>query len=242
MSFKNHFNTYEFESDLPGSDIDKTLKFKPIRTKEIKKLLAYENVENYREVENVLDEMIKLSVIDEDFNVDDLYLQDRFYLLTDIRKKSKGENVEFEYKCPECESQTYISFNLDSLETKKLDNSVDNKIQLTDTISIYIWYITRGLEKEAIEKSESDNINSPEVQFNIITQGIQAVETPDGKEENLPFEDKQFIVDNMTTGDLDKLKNWYEKNHFGLDFRIEKKCKQCGHKEYTEVPLHNFFF
>lgn len=76
----------------------------------------------------------------------------------------------------------------------------------------------------------------------MLAQTIKAINSPDGKEENLTFEDKQFIMDRLTTGNLTKISNWFEENNFGVDFKVEKKCKQCGYSETTTIPLQNFFF
>ena len=242
MSFKDYLNTYEFESILPGSG--EKLKFKPLTTKEMKKLLTYEGSEDYESVEKMLDMIIENAVIDEDFNIDNLYLQDRFYLLVDIRKKSKGENYEFEYDCPDCGSQNYISFSLDDLKVDYLSNDIDNKVDLTNEVSVYVWFVTRGEEKEALENTENhekQNRKEAESQLNILTQGIKAVETPEGKEENLSFEDKKYIVDNLTIKNLTNIREWYENNNFGVDFRIKRTCKQCGKEEEASIPLVDFF-
>ena len=242
MSFKDYLNTYEFESKLPGSG--EKLKFKPLTTKEMKKLLTYEGSEDYESVEKMLDMIIENAVIDENFNIDNLYLQDRFYLLVDIRKKSKGENYEFEYDCPDCGSQNYISFSLDDLKVDYLSNDIDNKVDLTTEVSVYVWFVTRGEEKEALENRENyekQNRKEAESQLNILTQGIKAVETPEGKEENLSFEDKKYIVDNLTIKNLTNIREWYENNNFGVDFRIKRTCKQCGKEEEASIPLVDFF-
>lgn len=243
MSFKDYLNTYEFESVLPGSG--EKVKFKPLTTKEIKKLLTYEGSEDYESVEKMLDIIIENAVVDENFNIDNLYLQDRFSLLIDIRKKSKGENYEFEYDCPNCGSQNYISISLDDLKVDYLNNDIDNKVDLTNEVSVYVWFVTRGEEKEAFEnteKHEKQNRKEAESQLNVLTQGIKAVETPEGKEENLSFEDKKYIVDNLTIGNLTNIREWYENNNFGVDFKIKRTCKQCGKEEEASIPLANFFF
>lgn len=240
--FKQHFNVYNFSCKLPGNG--ETINFKPLTTKEIKKLLVYENVTEYQEVENILDEMIKSSVLDEEFNIDDLYLQDRFFLLTEIRKKSKGETLEFEEDCPSCQSQNYHVIDLDQLLVAKLNKDIDTKVELMENVSINLWYITRGQEKEAFQNIEGNlkpAEKEAESQLSILAQGIKSVETPDGKEDNLSFEDKKFIVDSLTIKNINSISKWYEDNKFGVDFKIEKKCRFCDHKEVSEVPLVNFF-
>lgn len=242
MSFRDHFNVYTFETVLPGSG--EKLEFKPLTTKDIKSLLIYED-DDYQKVEQILDEIITKSVTTENFNIDNIHLQDRFFLLLEIRKKTKGENYEFQFDCPKCESQNYLVKDLDKLKVTTLEKlgNINTEVKLTDEVSINLWFITRGEEKEALEKVDvNSSSKDTDYQFNILTQTIKAVNTPDGKEENLSFEDKQFIMDNLTTGNLEKINNWFEKNNFGTDFRVKKICKQCDYEETTMIPLQNFFF
>lgn len=243
MSFKNYLNVYTFDCELPGSE--EKIEFKPLTTKEIKKLLTYEDDSDYSKVEDILDQIINSAVTNEDFDITNIYLQDRFFLLLEIRKKTKGETYEFQYDCPKCNSQNYIIQDLNQLKVTKLKDlkELDTEIQINDNISINLWFITRGEEKEALQKVDPNSLQKDtEYNLNILTQAIKAVNSPDGKEENLAFEDKQFIMDNLTTGDLTKISNWFENNNFGVDFKVEKKCKQCNHKEVTIIPLQNFFF
>lgn len=242
MSFKDYFEVYEFECTLPGSK--EIVKFRPLKTKDIKTLLNYED-DNPDKVEEVLDVMLQQTVLNEDFNIDNLYLQDRFFLTNEIRKKTKGETYEFEYDCPKCESQNYLVQNLDELEVTHLDENVDNKIDLTDKVSIYIWYISRGEEKEAfsyVDPNLSVKERNAEYQFNTLTQSIKSVESPDGLEENLSFSNKQFIIENVSINGLNKIRDWFQENNFGVDFRITKYCRQCNYQEFTTLPLQNFFF
>ena len=242
MSFKDYFEVYTFDCELPGTG--EKVEYKPLTTKEIKKLLVYED-ENPEKVEEILDQIIQGSVVNEDFDIDKLYLQDRFFLLLEIRKKTKGEKYEFQFDCPKCETQNYLVKDLDKLEVTRLSHKEDlnTEVSITDDLSVNLWFITRGEEKEALEKT-GDNSSQKEAEsyLNILAQTIKAVNSPDGKEENLSFEDKQFIMDRLTTGNLTKISNWFSENNFGVDFKVEKKCRQCKYSETTTIPLQNFFF
>ena len=97
IDFRNYLNVYEFNTTLPGSGEEVT--FRPITTGQLKKLLIYENETDPMVIEGALDDLISSCIVNEDFNINDLYLQDRFFLLVEIRKKSKGENYSFQYNC-----------------------------------------------------------------------------------------------------------------------------------------------
>ena len=148
-SFKNYVNAYEFETVLPGNG--KTITFKPITTGQIKRLLLYETSNDADSIEKSLDNVITECVIDKDFNIDDLYLQDRFYLLLDLRKATKGNTYSFQSKCSKCDSQSAQNINLSKLTVKKLETPLAKKV---------VKPIAKKGSKtvEIIEEVKSDNI------------------------------------------------------------------------------------
>jgi hypothetical protein len=68
--FKKYLNVYEFETTLPGSG--EVIKYKPITTGQLKKLLIYEDDDDPSIIEEALDDLITSSVISEGFDVTDL--------------------------------------------------------------------------------------------------------------------------------------------------------------------------
>jgi len=119
-NFKRYLNMYTFESELPSDG--SIVKYKPITTGQIKKLLLYETSDDPSSIEEALDELINECVVfPEDFDVKSMYLQDRFFLLVEIRRATKGSNYTFQTKCPECDSQTSHTINLGELPLKKMD-------------------------------------------------------------------------------------------------------------------------
>jgi hypothetical protein len=138
--FKKYLNVYEFECELPGSK--KKVKFKPLTTGQMKKLLIYEGEEDEVKVEGALDELISSAIITKDFNIEELYLQDRFFLLVELRKKTKGSLYKFQINCPECGSQSIIKIGLDKLPVKKLEKE-EEEIKIDDNISLVLSQIKR---------------------------------------------------------------------------------------------------
>lgn len=240
--FIDYLNIYEFETELPGSG--EIIKFKPLTTGQLKKLLIYENEENIIIQENAIDDLISSCVISENFNIDELYLQDRFFLLVEIRKKTKGEKYEFTYKCPECKSQSLNALNLDDVPVKNLKVESDS-INLTDDIGITLRHIKRKDFKEVskyidIKNRTETQVNS-ELQTALFAAGIEAIATPDGIEDDIDLKNKMYLIDNVPTSAFEEIKKWYDENDFGLDIEIETVCRNCEHKEKTNIPMGNFF-
>lgn len=241
--FVEYLNIYEFETVLPGSG--ETVKFKPLTTGQIKKLLVYENEDNIMVQEKAMDELISSCVISEDFIIDELYLQDRFFLLIEIRKKTKGEKYDFTYKCPECKSQILNSVSLDDLEIVKLSKDVDNSVTLTDDIGVSLRHIKRkdfkAISKLIDVKGKSETQMNAEIETGLFAAGIELIATPDGIEENIDIQSKMYLIDNVPTSAFEKIKKWYEDNDFGINMEMSASCINCGHKETTEIPMGSFF-
>jgi len=242
-SFKNYINVYEFECELPGSG--EMIKYKPITTGQMKKLLIYENETSPIVQEKALDDLISSSVMNKDFNIDKLYLEDRFFLLIEMRKNTKGKNFKFEFNCPKCKTVSPQTINLNTLKVVKLkDIKTKPLVKLTKQISVELKHITRGEQKELekyLDLSVSETQQMVEMQLLGYASGITKIITPDG-EEKPEIKDKKWMLENTPPSVLDKLKNWYNDSAFGTDFTYVTNCVNCKHSKVIDIPLTNFFF
>lgn len=243
MGFKDYINEYEFECVLPG--VNKTVKFKPLITKQIKKLSTYEKEVNPIVIEEAFDELISSSIITEDFNIDNIYIQDRIFLLIEIRKKSKSDIYEYQFKCPKCKTDIISAINFSDFNISKRDDSVDKSIKMSDNMTIFIDHITRGEQKEAyktLDRTLSVEDVQTDMVMNNIAAGIKEVETPDGRE-TLAFEDKKYLLDSSNVYIFNEIKKWYDNNDFGIDLTYQMKCTQCDYiSEKVPMEIDNNFF
>jgi hypothetical protein len=241
-NFKNYINVYEFNCVLPGSD--KEVNYKPITTGQMKKLLIYEKETSPVVQEKALDDLISSSVIDKDFKIDELFLEDRFFLLVEMRKNTKGKNFTFPFQCSKCKKQTKIKIDLTKLKIVKLkDLKINPLIKLTKDISIELKHIIRSEQKELekfLDLNTSETMQMVEIQLLGYAAGITKIITPDGEEESNVI-DKKWMIENTPSAVLDKIKDWYKKNTFGIEFTHTEKC-DCGKSEIIDIPLNNFFF
>jgi len=244
-NFKEFLNVYEFDCTLPGSG--KKIKFKPITTGQLKELLIYEDETDPMVIEEALDKLISSSVVTKDFDIRDLYLQDRFFLLLEIRKATKGEKYEFTQSCNKCGSQTLHSIDLNKLKTIKLKRKINSKIKINDNISIDLSIIKRKNQLEASEIIKSfddisDSQRLTEMALLIHASTIESVTTPNGVEA-LDILDKKYILENIPTSIYEEIKEWHNKHDFGIEFTFNFECskKDCENKEDVNIPLDNFF-
>jgi hypothetical protein len=233
-----------FSTVLPGSG--KTVEFKAINTGQLKKLLIYEGEESPVIIERILDELITSSVVSENFDIDDLYIQDRFYLLVEIRKRSKGKNYNFGYKCGKCKQESIHSIDLDRMNVKKRAAIESHPIKFNDQISFELDHIKRRDMKEVYEYVDKLKLNTKtQEQAEMITSSfamsIKKINTPKGVLTDIPLEDKIYLIDNMTEDAFKQYDEWARKNDFGIEFKYEFQCPHCKNKETVEVPVSDFF-
>ena len=240
--FKNYLNCYEFDITLPGSK--EQLKIKPITTGQLKKLLVYENEDDPMLVDSILDELIVSSVMTEGFNIDNITLQDRFSLLVELRKISKGNSYQFYTVCSHCESQTLQNTDLTTLIVKAKPDDTNYVVKLDDHISITLSYLTRGEQKKifkSIPKTLTGNARIAEMATLSYAASIVNIIIPEGENE-LPQQDKIYLINNMTQGMYSSITTWMSDNSYGVEFKRNLKCKNCGKSTVMEIPLENFFF
>ena len=242
--FRNILNVYSFTCELPGTGEE--VEFKPLTTGQLKKLLTYENEKNPVIQENAIDEIINSAIITKEMSSERMFLEDRFFFLIQIRKKSKGEVIEFTNDCKECKSQSLIRLNLDDLPVIKRKEDELCDLDLNDGIKIKLKHIVRGEQKQInprIFKGLSETQMNAEMQLFTNSLGIESVTTPDfGEETELTIEDRKFLIENIPTNEYEKILNWYEENFFGIKFETQFSCVHCRHTENINIPLEQAFF
>jgi len=243
VDVRSLFDSYEFPCTLPGSG--EKLLVRPITTGQMKKILIYEDETDVGIVEEALDKLITECVVTEGFNINKLYLQDRFYLLLEIRKISKGSTYNFNFKCPECKLDNIKSFSLDDLNVKKKQEEIDNIIKINSKFSLVIDFPTREDQKAAFNYVKRKKLKGRQREIEMATTlyacCVKKVISTDGDVNNIPLDDKIYILDNLMSSQFDEFKEWFEKNEFGVDFDVEVSCINCDFTAKQSIPLTDFF-
>ena len=245
-NYEKYLSTYEAVTILPGSKQE--IRFRPLTTNDMKKLLVYENQKDPVVGENILDQIINDVVLTEGFDVNKLYLQDRYFLFIELRKVTKGKVYNFPFTCKdkECKSQSLQTINLDNLKIKNLnEDEIEKELKiLNGNLTLEMGFITRGEQKEAfshIDKNLSVSQKQVEMVIADIASSIKSITTPEGKEE-LPIQKRMDFIGKLPRNEYDKLSEWYQENDFGIDLNIEIKCPHCSvESEKIVMPLDNFF-
>ncbi len=222
----------------------KVITYKPISTGQMKSLLIYENNEDPLIIEQILDDLINGCVITEDFNIDDLYLQDRFGLLLDIRKSSKGNMYTFNFKCPNCKKLSLNTIELDELKVVEYPENIDHHVELFEGFSFDINFVKRGDQRKAIDiigkKDLTDRQKIIEVAIYSYALNISNVITPEGPQESnvdMIFE----FLDALNETLYSKISDWYKKYEYGVEFKHDCVCPFCKEKKTIDIPITDFF-
>lgn len=243
-NFEKYLSTYSSTIELPGTG--EVLQIRPLTTNDMKKLLVYENQQDPLVSEEVLDKIITDTVLTEGFDVKNLYLQDRYWIFIELRKVTKGTKYSFTYQCDKCKSQSIQNIDLDDLDVKKLNSEeLEKEVELLGgNMKLEMDFITRGEQKEAykkIDKKLSPREKQVEMIISDLAASIKSIETPDGKDENIPIAKKMELVGNLPGKEYDKLNEWHKNNDFGIDLNTTIRCPHCGDEKVEQIPLNNFF-
>ena len=243
--FYDHVNVYDFSCELPGSK--ETIQFKPVNTGQIKKLLTYENEQNYVIQEQALDMLITSSVLSEDFDINNMYIYDRLFLLIEIRKKTKGESIEYQITCPECNSQSLNKIDLNALELTKIDEELTSALELSNGIKVYLRHLKRHHQVEDIQAkffhrnmTEKEKMYMAQILFHACA--IEKVETPSGMDENILLEDRMYFVEKIPMNEMEKIKKRADEMAFGWKLEQKIKCVHCKYEHVDQIPIQNNFF
>lgn len=243
--YSNYLNIYEKDVTLPSSK--EVVKIKPLTTNQIKKLLVHENEKDMIGGERILDDVLKLSIISENENlVNNLLLQDRYFLFVQIRMLTKGSEHTYTFTCPKCNGQSIQKIDLKNLKIKepKVKTPEDDLIEIIGgTLKLHMRYVTRGLQEEAYNFIDP-NLNNSQKQVEMalanMAQAIEKIETPEGID-TPSIQEKVDLLGDLPSHEYEKIKDWFVENDFGLDLNIVTKCPYCSYKDEHFLPLTNFF-
>lgn len=238
-----YLNQYKFEFVIQSTN--QKIEFRPITTGQMKHLLTYESEDDTDTIENLLDELIMGCVITEGFDVKTITIQDRFDLLLEIRKRSRGEVYSFIIKCPECRTRSINSVNLKELKVIPYPEKMDRMVKLSSDLTAEIGHLTRGEQEEIFKIVESLDISETkkgaEFTTYVYAMALRKFITPAGEVNDVTIEDKKKLVDSLDNETYEKLTQWFIKNDYGTVFKYQLKCENCDFKEDRDIPVTDFF-
>ena len=240
MSLQDFLNVYEFETVLPGSG--KKIKYKGFSTNTMKKLLIFEDEKDHLKEEEILDYIIKISVLNEDFDVSKLYVLDRYYLFIKIREATKGSEYSFPYTCSKCKNQSLQTINLKDIVVEKKIKSKSIKL-LKGELTMALEFPLREDQEKAyslIDSKLSAKEKKVDMQIADLASMVKSIKT---KKDKMDIDLKELIyfIGDLPENEKEKFDTWIDTNKFGINLKHTLECDKCGHKEEKELPMTNFF-
>lgn len=200
--------------------------------------------ENYKILAQIMDDCIKSDL---GISAYDLCLGDFQFLLFKLRTVTFGPEYELGGKCPFCGFEQTSIINLDELEIKEFDESIndimDIELPVTGSKVEFKLQTPRILDRVNAKTREymrrhKDSDENPVILYNIISS-IDLIddEIPNAimLEEwckNLPLADTNAIINRI---DLIN-------DQIGVDMFVEDNCKICGTEYIVPFRFNSTFF
>lgn len=160
------------------------------------------------------------------------------YMAFKIRELSKGKEVEFSHKCPDCGAKLKTIVNTDEFSIKPFGGLYEVEFELPkgykdkkgEVHKDGVLRLPNGLDREIVVPLFRKNQATAKTM--LITRLIS-------------FKDDAMVtqssVNEMSLRDRDYLEKLVEENVFGIDTTLEIVCTTCGSDISGEVGQSNFF-
>ena len=217
----------------------KKVSYRPYLVKEEKILLMAFETNDEKQAMNAMVKCIE-ACIKEDIDINTFTTFDVEYCFLQIRSKSVGETADITIKCETegCETPNEVQVNLSELKCS--ESTIDNVIELTDTISVEMRY---PYFKDMVEGVTDTSRTETEFAYETIQNCIAGVQ---GNEERYDASDvsesemKEFL-EQLTSSQFIKLAEWLEQMP-KVKEDVKFKCKKCGtDNNHTLEGMQSFF-
>lgn len=203
---------------------------------------------SYQSKGTTFDVLLKRIVLDDGFNVDELTLEDKIYILISIRVMSLGDDyIRTNFMCGNCglESRelklklTDIEENESTIPSKKNTNAFNFDLSINGkSTTLTFSRLTSKDQHEIQEKLNRYNGDEYPIAQYGIAQCLIAVNGKDG----MTFGNKLDFVESISLKDFRKIQEKFSELNGNITPYIPHECPQCGHKHKVNVEVTLPFF
>ena len=238
----------EYSLKLPSTDEE--IKYRPFLVKEEKLLLIAMESEDEKQIIEATKNVIKNCIINK-IDIDVLPIFDIEYIFLWLRARSKGEVIELNYKCPQCEKTVPISFNIEDIKIHRKDEHT-NKIQLTNDLGVCMRYPDMKLQSKLDSIDKDKQIELVLRSMMICIDYIYDNENIYSRKDHTEKELEEFL-ESLSDAQFQKVSSFFEtmpKLKHEVKLECKNKIKEEGKKKekvcnYTEdivlEGLQSFF-
>ena len=200
----------------------KKIGYKPWRVKEERELLyAINGMDDKNDSRKEIVKFIR-KCVDNQPLFDGLSPTDQVYLLTKLRRVSKGSKIEFKYPCDKCEFELLDSVSVsDNLILKKFD---PKPIKVNPKLSITLKEVS-FVDVDALREACTKTI---EYNFEYNIRSIESIAYESVVYEDFTIDEVRTFVDELPPNDMVVITKAIEEA--STDIKLEKvvKCGRCG--------------
>ena len=206
--------------------------------------------EDEKQIIEATKNVIKNCIINK-IDIDVLPIFDIEYIFLWLRARSKGEVIELNYKCPQCEKTVPISFNIEDIKIHRKDEHT-NKIQLTNDLGVCMRYPDMKLQSKLDSIDKDNQIELVLRSMMICIDYIYDNENIYSRKDHTEKELEEFL-ESLSDAQFQKVSSFFEtmpKLKHEVKLECKNKIKEEGKKKekvcnYTEdivlEGLQSFF-
>lgn len=191
--------------------------------------------------ELAIDKMIKRCVVaPENFDVEKLCEQDKYFILVKIRVLTYGSDYKFMAKCPNCGKTCEMHCNLDELEVFKATKDLESQL------SIVLPVCKDKLKLRILDSKALAEVSQRVARFNAdrgteyILRCAAIIDTINDETKSLI--EKQAYVEGLNSRDINYIWNMFGKIKFGVNMTFGMTCPSCGAVSEVPVKMGTEFF
>lgn len=159
------------------------------------------------------------------------------YLFLQLRSRSIGENVSLSVQCRHCDHPIYFKVDISQAEVD-FSNTVDKKIQLTDSIGVEMRYPTLAQNIELYEREKN-----PSILTDVVIDCIVSIWNSEDfvTASDYPREKIEAFLNTLTVLQFEKLSNFVLLTP-SVRFIKDVTCPNCEKENKVLIEgLENFF-
>ena len=193
----------------------------------------------------VITELIRSCLVDKNIDPTDLLAGDRNALMVAIRITGYGAEYDGEVTCDECNKTTARTFDLSSLQIKRLEidpvvpnqNVFEYKLPKSGNV-VRFRFLTGKVEEEinVLQERQKKILNTQKDTF-VSTNLLYAILSVNGVEDRGQI---SKFVNTMSAFDSQALRKYMRNNEPGIDMKQESECP-CGYRSEVTMPLSSTF-
>lgn len=229
---------------------DITAHFGALKIKDKKELLKSIESKDEDAINRNLDRIIEKYVrFDPEISSDDITIQERYQVLTYMRRAAAGDSVKIVHQCPECEKvNTDIDYDLSNMRVDMYDPSKEegNVVKIGKKVSVYLGPMTRKDEREVEDLIKQRKIKSTtEKQIVSLVGMIKKVEMTDEDivgEVRLSSSEKLDFFEDLDQTFIDDMVKYMKTVETGVKLPFSFSCEHCDyHNDEEEASVAAFF-